>query len=57
MKKFLKVIWGIFAVIGILATAGLIYARIGNYYFSIHQSRPMRYDLMGCSPTEYIIKN
>ena len=44
MKKFLKVIWGIFAVIGILATAGLIYARIGNYYFSIHQSRPMRYD-------------
>jgi len=44
MKKILKVIWGIFAVIGILTTAGLLYVYFGKYYISIHQSREKRYE-------------
>ena len=36
MKKILKVIWGIFALIGILTIAGLFYAYFAKYYISIH---------------------
>ena len=41
MKKFLKVIWGIFAIIGILTTAGLVYAYFAKYSISVNQ-RPER---------------
>ena len=43
MKKFLKVIWCIFAFIGILTTAGLLYAYFAKYYISIHQRPERRY--------------
>lgn len=36
MKKLLKVVWGIFALIGILTTASLFYAYFAKYYISIH---------------------
>ena len=44
MKKFLKVIWGIFAFIGILTSAGLLYAYFAKYYISIHQWPERRYN-------------
>ena len=44
MKKFLKVVWGLFALIGVLTTAGLLYAYFANYYISIHQLPDKRYD-------------
>ena len=37
MKKFLKMIWGMFAVIGILTTAGILYAGFANYSISINR--------------------
>lgn len=44
MKKFLKVVWGIFAFIGILTTTGLLYAYFAKYYITIHQLPEKRYD-------------
>ena len=44
MKKFLKVVWGIFAFIGILTTTGLIYTHFAKYHISIHQIPEKRYD-------------
>ena len=44
MKKFLKVVWGIFAFIGILTTTGLLYAYFAKYYITIHQLPKKRYD-------------
>ena len=41
MKKFLKIVWGIFAIIGILTTAGLVYAYFAKYSISINH-RPER---------------
>ena len=43
MKKFLKVIWGIFAVIGILFTLRLIPLLSGNQTISIYRSTKGRY--------------
>lgn len=37
MKKLLKIVWGIFAFIGILTTSGLVYAYFAKYYISIYQ--------------------
>ena len=44
MKKFLKVVWGIFAFIGILTTTSLLYAYFAKYYITIHQLPEKRYD-------------
>lgn len=46
MKRFLKVIWGIFAVIGILFAAYYIGLRLtyGRFYISIHQKYDARID-------------
>jgi hypothetical protein len=43
MKKFLKVIWGIFAVIGILFTVRMLFLLNGNTTISIHPSTKGRY--------------
>ncbi|MBR5963706.1 MAG: transglutaminase domain-containing protein [Bacteroidaceae bacterium] len=42
MKIFLKVVWGIFAFIGILIISGLLYAYLAKFYISIRQEK--RYD-------------
>ena len=46
MKKFLKFIWGIFAVIGILFSAYYIGLRLthGRFYLTIHQKYDARFD-------------
>lgn len=46
MKKFLKFIWGIFAVIGILFSAYYIGLRLthGRFYITIHQKYDARFD-------------
>ena len=46
MKKFLEVIWGIFAVIGILSVAYLVGLRLkyGNFSINIHPGYEVRYD-------------
>ena len=44
MKKYLKVIWGIFAVFGILCTVGILYLLDGNTAISIYTSTKGRYD-------------
>ncbi len=46
MKKLLKVIWGIFAVIGILFVAYSIGLRLtyGKFYITIHQKYEARFD-------------
>ena len=46
MKKVLKVIWGIFAVIGILFTASYLCIRLtyGKFFISIHQKYEARFD-------------
>lgn len=44
MKKFLKVVWGIFAFIGILTTICLIYARYEDYHISFNQLPEKQYD-------------
>ena len=44
MKKLLKVIWGIFAVIGILTVAGLLILRISNCEIDINQSFEKGFD-------------
>ncbi|MBR3030785.1 MAG: transglutaminase domain-containing protein [Bacteroidales bacterium] len=44
MKKFLKVIWGIFAVIGILFTVRVLFLLNGNTTISIHPSTKGRFD-------------
>lgn len=44
MKKFLKVIWGVFAVIGILATAGALVLFNGKRTISIYPSYLGRFD-------------
>ena len=43
MKKFLKVIWGIFAVIGILFTVRVLFLLNGNTTISIYPSTKGRY--------------
>ena len=43
MKKFLKVIWGIFAVIGILFTVLILYLLDGNTAISVYPSTKSRY--------------
>ena len=44
MKKLLKVIWGIFAVIGILTVAGLLILRISNCEIDINPSFEKGFD-------------
>lgn len=44
MKKFLKVVWGIFAIIGILTTVVLFYAYFAKYYISIRQLPEIKYN-------------
>ena len=46
MKKFLKIIWGIFAVIGILFVTCFLGYRLtwGRFYISIHQKYVERFD-------------
>ena len=44
MKKFLKVIWGVFAVIGILFTVLILFLLDGNTAISIYTSTKGRYD-------------
>lgn len=44
MKKLLKVVWGIFAVIGILTVAGLLILRISNCEIDINPSFEKGYD-------------
>ena len=44
MKRFLKVVWGIFALIGILTTASLLYLRFAKYYISIHALSERQYE-------------
>ena len=43
MKKFLKIIWGIFAVIGILFTVRMLFLLNGNTTISIYPSTKGRY--------------
>lgn len=43
MKKFLKVIWGIFAVIGILFTVLILFLLDGNTAISVYPSTKSRY--------------
>ena len=46
MKKFLKIIWGIFAVIGILFVAYYIGLRLtyGKFYLSVYPAHEVRFD-------------
>ena len=44
MSKFLKVIWGLFALIGILTVAGLLFLQIGKYELDINPSFEKGFD-------------
>ncbi|MBQ1508814.1 MAG: hypothetical protein IIZ47_05270, partial [Erysipelotrichaceae bacterium] len=44
MKKFLKVVWGIFAVIGILSTVGIISLLDGKTTIDMYPSYKGRFD-------------
>lgn len=43
MKKMLKVIWGIFAVIGILCTVRILFLLDGNTAISVYPSTKGRF--------------
>lgn len=44
MKKFLKFVWGLFAIIGILTTAVLVYSYFADYYISIYKTLEKQHD-------------
>ena len=44
MKKFLKFVWGLFAIIGILTTAVLVYSYFADYYISIDKTLEKQHD-------------
>ena len=47
MKKFLKFVWGLFAIIGILTTAVLVYSYFADYYISIYKTLEKQHDVHG----------